>query len=507
MDRLSAPAESLARRAAVLALAFGASGAAAVAGSFVVAGDGPAFLVTAVASTLLYLLPDALVTWGILTLGEYGRPLLAVAAAVGTVALFAALVAGVVRLAGQLNRSRADALFGAFLVQTVAAFALTVRPLAALAAGAAGGVTLAVAGRAVTDPDARTVPDRRAVLRAVGAAGAAAGIGWLVAPRAADLPDETVEDEGVLALLEAADERSLGVPGIDPLVSDGFYQVDINTSTPVVDREAWELTVSGGPTEFAVDYDELTDREGEHRFVTLRCVSDELNGRTMDTALWTGIPVADLLAEADAPEECCVRIEAHDGYYQGFPRAALERGFLAWRMNGELLPRGHGHPVRLLIPGHWGEINVKWVTGIEVRDEEVTGYWEERGWHGTGPVETVAKIHAVEPRGDGTVLVGGHAYAGTRGVDRVEVSTDGGETWTDATLSDRLPGAAPADGEARVEGVAADAWRMWRHEYEADEPHEVVARAVEPDGTVQPAEESDAFPSGATGWVRRTVEP
>jgi hypothetical protein len=168
-------------------------------------------------------------------------------------------------------------------------------------------------------------------------------------------------------------------------------------------------------------------------------------------------------------------------------------------MNGEALPRGHGAPARLLVPGHWGEINVKWLTELEILEQEAEGYWEERGWHGTGPVETVAKLHAVDTDGEG-VEVAGHAYAGTRGISRVEVSTDGGETWTDARLSEPLPG---ADG-----GAAEDAWRQWAYRY--DPPggdHEVVVRAYDDDGTLQPETERDAFPSGPTGWVSRTVSP
>jgi hypothetical protein len=150
------------------------------------------------------------------------------------------------------------------------------------------------------------------------------------------------------------------------------------------------------------------------------------------------------------------------------------------------------------VPGHWGEINVKWITEIEVLTEEATGYWEKRGWHGTGPVNTVAKLHAVnqrdEGRADGTpVEVAGHAYAGTRGVQQVEVSTDGGETWNEAELSERLPG--------------TDVWRQWRYEWDAEPgEHEVVVRTTDGEGDLQPEEFSQPYPSGATGWVSRTVE-
>jgi hypothetical protein len=68
------------------------------------------------------------------------------------------------------------------------------------------------------------------------------------------------------------------------------------------------------------------------------------------------------------------------------------------------------------------------------------------------------------------------------------VSTDGGNSWTDATLSARLPG--------------EDVWRQWTYTYERPgERHTVVVRMVDDDGRVQPSTEADSFPSGPSGWV------
>jgi hypothetical protein len=122
-------------------------------------------------------------------------------------------------------------------------------------------------------------------------------------------------------------------------------------------------------------------------------------------------------------------------------------------------------------------------------------------------VNTVAKLHAVNRLGDGAsggteMQAGGHAYAGTRGIRSVEVSTDGGESWDEATLSEPLP----ADSVEQTQS-AEDAWRQWEYTYEAESPHEVVVRATDGEGDLQPDEESDSFPSGPTGWVSKRVEP
>nr|WP_245902782.1 hypothetical protein [Salinigranum rubrum] len=149
---------------------------------------------------------------------------------------------------------------------------------------------------------------------------------------------------------------------------------------------------------------------------------------------------------------------------------------------------------------------MKWLTEIEVLEEEMDGYWEKRGWHGTGPVNTVAKLHSVSRDGD-RVRVGGHAYAGTRGIERVEVSTDGGDSWTEATLSEPLPGAVDAQTGESLREEAEDAWRMWEYTYDATEPHEVVVLAVDGTGTLQEETEQRAFPRGPTGWVSQRVDP
>jgi hypothetical protein len=216
----------------------------------------------------------------------------------------------------------------------------------------------------------------------------------------------------------------------------------------------------------------------------------------MDNALWTGVPVGPIIERAQPNSDCeCVMLRAEgDGFYEEFPLEALEPGMLAYGMNGNPLPRDHGAPVRALVPGHWGEVNVKWLTEIELLEREAKGYWEKRGWHGTGPVKPVAKLHYDEVLGNGRRRVGGHAYAGLRGVSRVEVSIDGGETWTDAELSERLPG--------------TDVWRQWVHRYDSPgAQHTVVVRMYDEEGRMQTDEETGQFPDGPSGWVTRTVQP
>jgi DMSO/TMAO reductase YedYZ molybdopterin-dependent catalytic subunit len=499
-----------------------AAGAAAVAGSYAAVGRTPAFVAAPISEIVVASTPDAVVAWSIQTLGDLGSQLGFLLALALAVALFALATAAAALLA---DRFAVPAVAVAPVACVAVALALTGSAVSTLAAGAGVGFVVALAslgGGERTDSDASgtvTSSARRRVLQAVAGAFAVGGVGAVFGTGGADdVPAADGEvSAGVRSLLDEAADRSLDVEGIEPLVSEQFYQVDINNVDPTPNREEWTLGVTGAVEEEAefdyADLTELTDAT-EHRFVTLRCVGEGLNGKKMDTALWTGVPVMDLLDSAgiETGENCCVMLRAADDYFEEFPLSALENGFLAFEMNGDPLPRGHGYPVRALIPGHWGEINVKWLTEIEVLEEEAKGYWERRGWHGTGPVNTVAKLHAVNRLGDSSdggaeMQVGGHAYAGTRGIQRVEVSTDGGDSWSEATLSDSLP-AGPGERTADEQTEAAeDAWRQWEYAYEASEPHEVVVRAIDGDGDLQPQEDSDSFPSGATGWVSKRVEP
>ena len=486
-----------------------AAGVAAVAGSYAAAGFTPGFVVAPVSDFVVAATPDAVVTWSIQTLGSLGQQLGLLLALVLTTGLFA-LATGVGRMLADRFAVPAPPVVAVACVG--AALGLTGAVVSTLAAGASAGLVVGLAGLGRRDSGAgATSRSRRHVLQAAAGALGIAGAGAVLGSRrGGEVPDDGGPvDADVQDLLAGAEEKSLGVSGIEPLVSEDFYQVDISNVDPTVDADDWTLSVTGAvEEELEFDYDDLTEREFEHRFVTLRCVGESLNGKKMDTALWTGVPVMDLLDEADlnASENCCVMLRAADDFFEEFPLSALRDGFLAVEMNGEPLPRGHGYPVRALIPGHWGEINVKWLTEIEVLEEEVDGYWERRGWHGTGPVETVAKLHAVNHLDGGEIQVGGHAYAGTRGIQQVEVSTDGGEAWDEATLSEPLPGTVGESGSAS-DRTADDAWRQWEYTYEADRPHEVVVRATDGEGNLQPEEETDAFPSGPTGWVSRRVEP
>jgi hypothetical protein len=136
--------------------------------------------------------------------------------------------------------------------------------------------------------------------------------------------------------------------------------------------------------------------------------------------------------------------------------------------------------------------STKWVDEIEVSTREYAAYWESRGWVEEAVVNTLSYVRAATRDGR-RVVVGGVAYAGTRGIERVEVSVDGGDTWHEAEL------------EAQQSPYA---WRRWRYEFEKPEPgrFEAVVRAVDGGGEVQTSEQSGPHPGGSTGWHRKTFQ-
>lgn len=480
----------------VLALSVSA-GVAAVAASFLVAGLGSGFVVLPVDEFIINLAPGEVIGAIILRFGSAGHIFHAVPAVLIVVAGFGVLAYGGLQVA--LNQdSRLLGAVSSGIAGTGMAGVLT----GAWALAVAPGCTLAlVVGLAPTGGTElrRVSVERRSVLR--GAAGAATLLGlgsFAQLLVGSDEPPASLPRGGaeVQSMLDTAEELSLDIGGLDGLVSSNHYEVDINPiSNPSVSSEEWSLTVTGAvANDVTLSYDELLGMTQEHRFATLRCVSDPLNGQQLDTAVWTGVPTAKILSLADPNSACeCVMLRCADGYYVEVPLEPLRRGLLAYGMNGRFVPQKHGYPVRALVPGHWGETNAKWLTEIDVLEKQTDGYWESppRNWEGTGIVTTIAKLHTARRIGSDRIRIGGHAYAGTRGIERVEVSNDGGDSWMTATLSDPLPG--------------EDTWRQWRLEYSQDGTATVLVRAIDGTGAVQPRERSEPYPEGASGWVEQEV--
>jgi DMSO/TMAO reductase YedYZ molybdopterin-dependent catalytic subunit len=297
----------------------------------------------------------------------------------------------------------------------------------------------------------------------------------------------------------------VGVPGVAPFVTPNadFYRIDTALVVPQVRAEDWSLRVTGMVGEpFELSFAELLDRDLVEADITLTCVSNPVGGDLVGNARWLGVPVADLLAAA-RPQRGADQLVGRsvDGYTCGFPLAAASDrpSLVAVGMNGEPLPLRHGFPARLVTPGIYGYAgSTKWLTELEVTTfDAFDQYWVPRGYARRAPIKTMTRIdtpRSFERVAPGRVVIGGVAWAQTRGIDAVEISIDGGPF-------------RPTDLGA---AVSDDTWRQWRHEWDATPGrHTLVVRATDGTGEVQTDDRSETLPDGASGWMSLvvTVDP
>ena len=484
-----------------------ASGISAVATSFAIYATAEQFVVTSFNRVLLEYLPGWFIATVIHRFGDF-----ALEGSLLFSGVVLSVIVGAVALAGYRLGSKvvpANSLPAGFALSTlfvfVVLFVVVREVVPVIGPSIVGGAVVTLLGgfSAVVSTDDVSA-QRRTLMKTIAGIGVfnvvAHALG-LVRRSQTERAERELNDRA--ARLEAqhmvaqANESGFDVEGIKPPVTeiDDFYVVDINPSPPSIDPAEWQLSITGlVEEELVLDVDDVREPETVHRAKTIRCLSDDIDGQQMDTAIWTGSRLMDLIDDADPNGEYAMLYGA-DEYYYSIPLVDLEDALIAYGMNGWELPAEHGFPVRILVPDRWGKLQVKWLTEIEIIDAEAGGYWEERGWHGMGPVNSVTKIDRINRPGDHIQLCG-HAYAGGRGVETVEVSIDGGETWEDATLGDALSD--------------PDATRQWIYEWESDASdgeYEVYARTVDGEGTTQPEERTEPFPDGATGWPSRTIEP
>jgi len=177
--------------------------------------------------------------------------------------------------------------------------------------------------------------------------------------------------------------------------NDEFFVVSIGDS-PVIDAEDWVLRVDGlVENPLNLTYENITAFSSVSEKVTLKCI-DGPSG----TANWTGVRLKAILDMAGVKENATeVVFYAEDGYSSSLTikDATSSDVILAYEMNGETLPVDHGYPLRLVVPGKYGYKWVKWMTDIEVIDNDYKGYWESRGWDDDADITALSDwwIHSI----------------------------------------------------------------------------------------------------------------
>jgi DMSO/TMAO reductase YedYZ molybdopterin-dependent catalytic subunit len=319
-------------------------------------------------------------------------------------------------------------------------------------------------------------------------------------------------------------------PALSPLLqyevtpTELFYRIDISPIVPTISEQTWRLSVKGlvdNPADLT--YEELKAMPSVEQFSTLSCISNKVGGDLISNAIWKGIPLKILLDQAQIRQGAkYIIFRCYDGYDVGIPlEKGLEDGtILAYEMNRAVLTPAHGFPVRAIVPNIYGMMNAKWITEIEVVDYVYEGFWQRKGWSniaiinslstivtpGTAPIrtrfrgflpansnlagsgnETMSSSSSVPP--GRTITVGGIAFAGTRGISKVQVSIDNGATWKEATIKEPL---------------SPYSWVMWAAEMNLPnvqlKEFRLTVRATDKAGKVQTSEVGEPFPDGSTGY-------
>jgi DMSO/TMAO reductase YedYZ molybdopterin-dependent catalytic subunit len=280
-----------------------------------------------------------------------------------------------------------------------------------------------------------------------------------------------------------------------------FYCVTKNAIDPRVNRDLWHLEVNGlvqNPKTYRfLDLKGFNQVEQE---TTLMCISNGLDAGLMSNAVWKGITLRDLI-DAAGPMADAKRVKLYgvDNYTDTIP---IEKAFepttlLVWEMNGKELADRHGYPLRAIVPGYFGEKHVKWLTRIELTGAETKGFYEAQGWGPDFIVPTRSRIDVPDHESRFTIRqlpieIKGVAFGGDRGISRVEISDDDGETWTDATI--------------HYAGTKLT-WALWSYDWQPDaaDDYTLVVRATDSEGEVQEFEEDRSPYSGVTGFHKIIV--
>ena len=311
---------------------------------------------------------------------------------------------------------------------------------------------------------------------------------------------------------------------------DGFltpvnrFFVRNHFSIPQIDLTTWRLKIQGEvDTPVELTYDSVRGMQSHTISVTMECAG---NGRAFLTpqasgvqwergavsnAEWTGVPLVDVLRRAGLKPsvrevifEGADRGETKDPpgpagqnhYARSMPlKKANKDVMLAFQMNGEELMPAHGWPLRVIVPGWYGMASVKWLTRIIASAQPFHGYYQTMDYAiwGRGasaptlvPItEMQVKAQIARPGFAESVRAGqmyhviGAAWTTEAEIAKVEISTDGGETWEDTHLLGKSMG---------------NAWRLWEYHWRVPAiagKATLLARATDSEGRTQPTERDE----------------
>jgi DMSO/TMAO reductase YedYZ molybdopterin-dependent catalytic subunit len=314
----------------------------------------------------------------------------------------------------------------------------------------------------------------------------------------AELPPEAPTETTTKPLPNQTPDNLSPAPGTRPEYTplDNHYRIDISARPPVINASEWTLDVGGlveNPVSLTLqDLYEQFDRVDE--YITMGCISNRIGGSLISTTKWSGFTMAQFLERVQPmPDAVAMKIVGADDFDEYLLLDVAmndDRLMFAYEWDDQPLKQKHGFPLRVHIPDRYGMKQPKWIESIEFVDAWNEGYWVRRGWSREAMVNTVSvvdtvAINAIRQTDDGYVVpIGGMAWAGAKGIAKVEVSVDGGE-WQEAQLRDP---------------ISDRTWVLWRYDWAFEEgTHEFAVRTYDGDGELQPMHTQGVRPDGATG--------
>jgi sulfane dehydrogenase subunit SoxC len=294
----------------------------------------------------------------------------------------------------------------------------------------------------------------------------------------------------------------------------------IHNGTPDIDPDRHRLVIHGlvkQPQVFTVEALSRYPMESRMAFVEcggnsapmfskepIQATAQALHG-LVSCAEWTGVRLSTLLEETGIdPKAKWVIAEGADtaALNRSVPLAkCLDDAMIALYQNGERIMPGNGYPMRLLLPGYEGNMNVKWLRRLTLTDQPAMTYYESRNYSPILPSGKAYKFYFLQEvksfithpsfgqsmKGPGFYEISGVAYSGTGRIAKVTVSADGGKSWAEAVL------------QGPVHSKAFTRFRMpWRWD---GGPAVLQSRAWDESGNFQPTRSEFVAVRGETKTV------
>ena len=352
------------------------------------------------------------------------------------------------------------------------------------------------------------------------------------------MASQTHLDSQSSTLVTVADDplcKEATLPSLDSWITptQRFYLRNHFSEVPTLSLSGWRLEVDGQVRQpLTLSFDDILQFPSKELVITMECAGNSRSYVTppaeglafrhgaVSTARWKGIPLRAVLEKAGVAASAVGVIfegadrgeEEEDGeafdlsYRRSLPltTALHDDTLLAYEMNGEPLSAVHGFPLRLVVPSWYAMASVKWLTRINLTQEPFDGFFQQRryvmineGQEQSLEREPVTQLKVksliTSPRHgevirDPACRIRGFAWTGEGQVTRVEVSTDGGRNWQEATLlGDQVP----------------NAWREWQLIWQGPQPghYILMARATDSRGNSQP----DSIPWNFRGYANNSI--